>query len=130
MTNRLRNEAVVLAPHSAAENRFWSTLAEVGLTPTLLRPDDFRDVVRHGIGLTDLAKTVSGPDAALSREHFDRDGLREKVGRFGPRFVAFTGKRAAQEFLRLKVTYGRQPETVGHGRLFVVPSTSGAARGF
>ncbi|MGQ0662670.1 MAG: hypothetical protein ACT4P2_03585 [Pseudomonadota bacterium] len=33
-------------------------------------------------------------------------------------------------FLGRPVDYGRQPETIGPTAIFVLPSTSGAARGF
>jgi double-stranded uracil-DNA glycosylase len=116
------------AYYAGPGNMFWPTLYEVGLTPRLLRPEEYREVLSFGLGLTDLVKTVSGVDSQLSDSHFDRDRLAATILRYAPKIVAFTSKRAAQEFLGRPVGYGLQPETVGSTLLFVLPSPSGAAR--
>jgi double-stranded uracil-DNA glycosylase len=64
----------------------------------------------------------------LAEKHVDRDGLRAKVLRYRPRLLAFTSKRAAEEFLKHPVDYGLLGETIGETVLFVLPSPSGAAR--
>ena len=46
-----------------------------------------------------------------------------------PGILAFVGKRAAQEVLGRPVGYGPQDVRVGVSEVWVVPSTSGAARG-
>ena len=46
-------------------NRFWSILAEIKLTPHQLKPDELRLLPTFGIGLTDIAKSVSGADSRL-----------------------------------------------------------------
>ncbi len=74
-------------------NAFWPTLVKVGLTPRQLAPEEFRNVLDHGLGLTDLAKGASGPDAGLRPADFDRDELRTKVLHFSPHVLAFTSKR-------------------------------------
>jgi len=51
-----------------------------------------------------------------------------KIRRYRPRVLAFTSKRAAEEFIGYPVGYGLLPEKVGETRLFVLPSPSGAAR--
>ena len=43
---------------------------------------------------------------------------------------AFVGKRAAEIAIKRTVKYGRLSETIGSTVLFVMPSTSGAARGY
>ncbi len=108
-------------------NKFWKTLFEVGLTPVLLTPPEYEKLLQYRIGLTDLVKHKSGMDAGLSSDDFDRTALRPKIEQYQPRYLCFNGKRAAQEFLSRKVGYGLQPETIGATRLFVAPSTSGAA---
>ena len=57
--------ARVGAPYAGPGNRFWSILHETGLTPRLLLPQEFRDLPRYGIGLTDVAKLASGSDSSL-----------------------------------------------------------------
>jgi TDG/mug DNA glycosylase family protein len=71
---------------------------------------------------------VFGADHVLADEHFDRAALRDKVGRFQPRVLAFTSKRAGSELLGRAVAYGLQSERIGATRLFVLPSPSGRAR--
>jgi double-stranded uracil-DNA glycosylase len=48
---------------------------------------------------------------------------------YAPRVLAFVGKRAAREVLGGAVAYGRQEVLIGVSDVWVVPSTSGAARG-
>jgi TDG/mug DNA glycosylase family protein len=116
------------AYYAGPGNAFWPTLFEIGLTPRLLQPEEYPRVVQYGLGLTDLAKTISGSDAVLLDEHFDRDGLRAKINQYHPRVLAFTSKRAAQEFIGDSVDYGHLQEGIGATTLFVLPSPSGAAR--
>lgn len=112
-------------------NRFWPTLHEVGLTPVRLRPEQYAEVLRWGIGLTDLCKTESGSDAELSALAFDVPGFIDKIRRFRPALVAFDSKTAGRTFLgRARLNYGPQPETLFGAALFVVPSPSGRARSF
>ena len=119
------------AYYAGPGNRFWPTLHEIGLTPGRLRPQEFASVLQFGIGLTDVAKTVSGADHELPRHGFDPQALREKILRFRPTALAFNGKRAALEFFASRaVEYGRQSLLVGKTVVFVLPSTSGAARKF
>ena len=54
--------ARVGAPYAGPGNRFWWVLHEIGLTPRELRPQEFRELPRYGIGLTDVAKHASGSD--------------------------------------------------------------------
>ncbi len=118
------------AYYAGPGNVFWPTLFEVGLTPRLLKPSEYPQVLDYGLGLTDLAKHVSGSDDTLSKGDFDRKGLRTKIERYEPRILAFTSKRAAEEYLVSRVQYGLLPEAIGSTRLFVLPSPSGAVRRF
>jgi TDG/mug DNA glycosylase family protein len=116
--------------HAGPGNKFWPTLATVGLTPTRLRPEDFRELLKFKIGLTDLAQKVSGPDASLQSNDFDIVGFRNRILQMSPRYVAFNGKKASQIALRLKiVSYGLHERQIGQSQVFVLPSTSGLAAG-
>jgi double-stranded uracil-DNA glycosylase len=121
--------ARVGAPYAGPGNRFWWVLHETGLTPRQLEPAEFRTLPRYGIGLTDAAKHTSGPDSGLVRADFDPAAVIAKVERYAPWILAFVGKRAAQEVLARPVTYGPQEGAIGVSDVWVVPSTSGAARG-
>lgn len=116
------------AYYAGPGNVFWSTLHAVGLTPRLLQPEEYQEMLGFGLGFTDLAKSVAGVDSQLSHGDFDRQRLRETILRYEPKIVAFTSKRAASEFLSRPFEYGLQLERVGVSMLFVLPSPSGAAR--
>jgi len=123
--------AAVGAPYAGPGNRFWDMLHRIGLTPRRLDPQEFKTAPLYGIGLTGMAPNSIGNDDILRPEDFDPQGVRTKIEQYQPQAVAFVGKRAAQEFGGHKnVSYGLQPERVGTSALFVLPSTSGAARAF
>ena len=112
-------------------NQFYAILHKTGLTPSLLKPDQYPSLLQHRIGLTDLNQTESGMDKHLSKGGFDIGAFRSKIESFQPKFIAFNGKKAAQEyFASTGFDYGAHPATLGRTRIFVMPSTSGAARGF
>lgn len=108
-------------------NRFWRTLHETGLTPRLLAPEEFRLLLQSSIGFTDVNKTESGRDHALSKQALDPAAVRAKIAKFQPRFLACTSKTAGRLVLGRACDYGLQAETIGITKIFVLPSTSGAA---
>lgn len=109
-------------------NRFWKVLHEIGLTPAQLAPADYRQLLSHGIGLTDLCKLSFGQDKDLPHAQLDRAGLEQKILRYQPRVLAFTSLQGAKWYLRdSKVRPGLQADTIGKTRLFALPSTSGLA---
>jgi TDG/mug DNA glycosylase family protein len=118
------------AYYAGPGNRFWITVHEVGLTPTLLLPAEFARLSEFGIGLTDISKTASGSDAEVGGRGFDRKRLTAAIAGVAPGHLAFNGKNAARAALGRPVVYGVQPETIGGASVWVLPSTSGAARGF
>lgn len=124
-TSKLRG-----AYYARAGNRFWPTLHAIGLTPRQLAPEEFRNVTEFGIGLTDVCKTAWGQDADLSASDFDAEALRVKIELHAPRFLAFTSKRAAREYLGRQADYGLQGDRIDSTELFVLPSTSGLATRF
>ena len=122
--------ARVRAPYAGPGNRFYAVLHEVGLTPRELRPAEFRELRALGIGLTDVAKYAVGRDSVLQPSDFDARAVIDKVERYAPGVLAFVGKRAAREVLGRPGAYGPQAERIGMSTVWIVPSTSGAARGF
>lgn len=111
-------------------NKFWKTLYSVGLTPRLLQPSEFTQLVDFGIGLTDISKATAGADTVIRKNDFDRERLRQLILELQPRVLAFNGKRAAKAFLELDVTYGRYSDVIGKTIIVVAPSTSGAANAY
>ncbi len=123
-----RRSAQVAAYYAGPGNSFWTTLQEIGLTPTVLQPDQYMDLLDYGIGLSDICKTRSGSDVQVGRDEFDVPRLVSELERWSPAWVAFNGKNAAKGALGRPVGYGEQPDVLGGTRCFVLPSSSGAAR--
>lgn len=120
--------ARVGAYYAGPGNQFWSVLHRIGLTTRRLAPDEFRDLLNFGIGLTDLWKETAGPDSEVMQTGPDVESFRSRVLRYSPRALAFNGKSSAAAFLGRPAGYGLQPETIGKTVVFILPSTSGAAR--
>ena len=110
-------------------NRFWPTLARVGLTPRELKPSEYRDVLSYGLGLTDVVKGQSGSDSSLDFRKADTAQLRARIEKYRPRILCFTSKRAAKAFFGAKhVELGLQNARIGETLIFVAPSPSGLAK--
>ena len=130
-----RRSAEVGDYYAGSGNKFWWILKETGLTPRQLAHEEFKMLPKFGIGLTDLAKRYSGPDAGLRGGDYDIIGLRRKIESVRPRVLAFNGKKAANELLigiqeiphGSTVDYGHHNARIGNTILFVLPSTSGSA---
>lgn len=118
------------AYYAGPGNRFWATLAETGLTPELLEPAQFGRLPEFGIGLTDICKVLHGSDEEVGTVEFDVDGLRQRLAAVEPANLAFNGKNAARGALEQDVRYGLQEEQFGGAAVWVLPSTSGAAKRF
>jgi TDG/mug DNA glycosylase family protein len=112
------------------QNKFWRALHAVGLTPRLLPPAEFAELPRYGVGLTDIAKHVSGMDKELPLGALGRaacDAMAAKVHACQPAFLAFTSLTAGRRYLRREAGFGEQPERIGETRLWLLPSPSPAA---
>jgi TDG/mug DNA glycosylase family protein len=118
------------AYYAGPGNAFWPTLQATGLTPELLEPEEFRRLPEFGIGLTDICKVLHGSDAEVGTVEFDVDGLRSRIAEAEPAHLAFNGKNAAAGALERPVSFGLQEEQFGGAQVWVLPSTSGAARRF
>jgi TDG/mug DNA glycosylase family protein len=117
------------AYYAGPGNQFWPILNRIGLTPTRLAPAEYPRLLEYGIGLTDVCKTSSGSDHGVGTDGFDVPRLTALLESHRPCLLAFNGKAAAKAVLGRPVDYGLQPERVAGARVFVLPSTSGAARG-
>jgi TDG/mug DNA glycosylase family protein len=118
------------AYYAGPGNAFWPTLHAIGLTPVQLAPAEFARLPEYGIGLTDICKVLYGSDEEVGTVEFDVDGLQARVAAVEPATLAFNGKNAARGALERDVGYGLQPERIGGAEVWVLPSTSGAARRF
>jgi TDG/mug DNA glycosylase family protein len=118
------------AYYAHPQNKFWRTLHGTGLTPRLLAPEEFRELPRFGIGVTDLAKYTSGMDSQLPPGSLGRaaaEDLRARILRAAPRILAFTSLAAGRRVLGSRSGLGAQSHTIGATRLWVLPSPSPAA---
>jgi TDG/mug DNA glycosylase family protein len=124
--------ALAGAYYAHNQNKFWKILSETGLTPALLQPHQYRELLQHRIGLTDFVKTHSGMDHEIPMSKLAEDSrarLIASITKYRPRFLAFTSKNAGQQFLGGKREYGEQTERIAETRIWILPSTSGAAQG-
>ena len=113
-------------------NLFWKCLHESGLTPVRLRPDEDRQVLLYGIGITDCVKRASR-QAGEVRQHEFRESRPELVGKIEycrPKVVCFNGLMGYRSAIDPAAQLGPQPELLAGARVFVVPSTSAANAGF
>jgi double-stranded uracil-DNA glycosylase len=109
-------------------NRFWPALHLAGLTPCRLTPDQDRELLSHGIGVTNIVARPTRVAAELGIEEL-REGaaaLGELVSRYRPRVLAVLGVTAWRAaFERPKATLGLQAERVGGVQTWVAPNPSG-----
>jgi TDG/mug DNA glycosylase family protein len=111
-------------------NRFWRTIHEVGITPRRYAPHEFTELLKLGIGFTDLCKLGAGMDHQALAFPIDIPAFREKMRRYRPKTIAFTSKKAASLFYgrsTMAVALGRQPPRQDFPIVFVLASPSGAA---
>ena len=127
----MTTSAAERAYYAHPQNKFWKILHETRLMPEQLRPRQYRCLLQHGIGLTDLVKADAGMDRATRPRlsGADRARLNKAIATFRPRFLAFTSKTAGQKFFDGKRDYGEQRDPIGDTRVWILPSTSGAANG-
>jgi len=109
-------------------NRFWPALHRGGFTPRLVDPAEQEALLGYGLGITNLADRATARADELTGDELARGGrqLVRKVRRYRPRWVAVVGVTAYRiAFDRRAATLGRQDETLGGARLWVLPNPSG-----
>jgi TDG/mug DNA glycosylase family protein len=109
-------------------NRFWPALHRSGFTERQLRPDEVEELLRHGLGITNLVARATATAAELRPDEL-RDGgrrLLETVRGLRPAAVAVVGITAYRTaFGRPAARLGRQPEQLEDALLWVLPNPSG-----
>jgi TDG/mug DNA glycosylase family protein len=123
-----RRSSAAGAHFANPRNDFWRLLADAGLTPRLLDPQEQHIVPEYGIGLTNSARRTTKGVGDLRRGDFA--GAAERLEGLAldlrPRVIAFVGKTAYEGAFREKPELGLQERRLGDTRLFVLPSTSPA----
>jgi double-stranded uracil-DNA glycosylase len=118
------------AYYAHPQNKFWRILHDVGLTPRLMAPERYGEILQFGLGLTDIAKQASGMDHELPRGALGlapRAALDAKIRAARPEFLAFTSLAAGRAYLGRAAIFGEQAKQVGETRIWVLPSPSPAA---
>ena len=80
-----RQSALRKEYYAHAQNKFWRTLHQIGLTPRLFTPGDYPLLWELGIGLTDIAKTVYGMDHQLPKDSLGKKACRGFCAPASPR---------------------------------------------
>ena len=87
-------------------------------------------VPQWGLGLTDIAKHVSGVDRELPAGALGREAcaaLKAKIAAAAPEWLAFTSLNAGRRYLGRAAGFGEQGERIGRTRLWLLPSPSPTA---
>jgi TDG/mug DNA glycosylase family protein len=123
-----RWSAAAAAHFANPRNDFWRLLAEAGLTPRQLSPEEQWELLELSLGLTNAAERTTPGSSDLRRADFA--GAAERLERIAvelrPRSIAFVGKAAYEGAFRERPALGPQERQLGETRLFVLPSTSPA----
>jgi TDG/mug DNA glycosylase family protein len=118
------------AYYAHPQNKFWRVLHDTGLTPRLLKPQEYALVWDYGIGLTDIAKHAFGmdrelPPGALGREA--AEALRARILANAPDILAFTSLTGGRRVMGREAAFGRQDEKLGRTEIWILPSPSPTA---
>jgi double-stranded uracil-DNA glycosylase len=109
-------------------NRFWPALYASGFTPRVLQPDEERELLELGCGVTNLVERGTLGSAELTRRELQAGGRRfvAKVKHYCPRAVAILGVSAYRlAFDRPDARVGPQSDSIGSSVVWVLPNPSG-----
>ncbi len=118
------------AYYAHPQNKFWRVLFAVGLTPRLVRPEDYAELPQWGLGLTDIAKHVSGMDRELPPGALGDEAcaaLAAKISEIQPALLAFTSLNAGRRYLGRAAGFGDSGRRIGATRVWLLPSPSPTA---
>src|SRR5437867_1923554 len=108
-------------------NRFWPALHQSGFTERLLSPFEERELLKSGIGISNVVAYATASAAELTKEDFIKGGrlLVAKVKRYRPRIVAILGLGAYRTaFANPKAVIGEQTDRIHDARVWVLPNPS------
>ncbi|WP_078312458.1 MULTISPECIES: G/U mismatch-specific DNA glycosylase [unclassified Mycobacterium] len=118
---------------SNRSNRFWEVLYRAGFTDIRLRPEDERQLLTYGCGITAAVSraTPRADDVTASEFRAARPDFEEKMRCLEPRALAFLGKRAVVSMLEAPhIAFGLQPFRFAEVTTWVLPNPSGLNRRF
>jgi double-stranded uracil-DNA glycosylase len=109
-------------------NRFWPALHGAGFTARLLQAWEQAELLRAGIGVTNVVMRTTATAAELTPADYDAGGKRliNTVTTYQPRVLAVLGIGAYRAaFGRKDASMGLQAETIGTTHVWVMPNPSG-----
>jgi TDG/mug DNA glycosylase family protein len=109
-------------------NRFWPALHLAGLTPRRFTPEEDRELLLHGLGVTNIADRPTRAAAELTPEELRAGAaaLADLVATVRPRVLAVLGITAWRiAFDRPRAVLGLQPERIGGAATWAAPNPSG-----
>ncbi len=109
-------------------NRFWPALYRSGFTDRQLRPCEQQEILRVGLGITNVVGRATARAGELSADELRAGGqaLAATVARARPRWLAVVGVTAYRTaFGRPDAVVGRQDAAVEGVGLWVLPNPSG-----
>lgn len=109
-------------------NRFWPALQLAGFTPRQFRPDEQRELLDLGLGITNVVDKPSARADELTKADLVAGGenLEKKVLRFQPHWLAVVGITAYRDaFGERKAAMGEQARRIGETRIWILPNPSG-----
>lgn len=109
-------------------NRFWRALYAAGLTPRVFGPQEDAELLKLGIGITNLVGRTTARAALLTPQELTAGArsLRRKVRRLRPKIRAIVGLGAYRvAFANANVRCGLQTETLSETRVWLLPNPSG-----
>jgi len=109
-------------------NRFWPTLHAAGFTPRVYAPAEERELLKLGLGITNVVPRASARADELAPDELVAGGRRlaAKVRRYRPRALAVLGIGAYRAaFARPDARLGPQPDRIGETLVWVLPNPSG-----
>lgn len=109
-------------------NRFWPVLHASGFTPRLLRPDEERELLTYGLGITNVVERASARADELDAGELREGGrlLAHKTERLRPAWLAVVGVTAYRTaFGERTAQVGPQERLIGPAKVWVLPNPSG-----
>jgi TDG/mug DNA glycosylase family protein len=109
-------------------NRFWKALHLGGFSPRRLEPDEEAELLRLGLGITNLVERATAGAAELGAEELRAGAARlaAKAAATRPRVVAVLGVGAYRTaFARPGAAVGPLPDPIGGSAAWLLPNPSG-----
>jgi len=107
-------------------NLFWWALSNSGIVPSPLGPENDAELLKYGIGLTDVVKRPTHSSGELRQDEYDEGAKRtvQTITDYSPKVACFIGLLGATAFLGRQVKAGPLSEKIGITKLFAIPSPS------